>query len=135
MLIGLRKTDWNCNKYVYSVHNRICSSEACSLFILLLRKLVIFPSFSITFDGFNTSAASLMYSTLRVKRPPYKKEFETLEAYNSKTKWSRTKLTCIKHAQKSVFYRLGIFAIINFTKEWSMWRRRFSKNRDKMCLY
>ena len=35
---------------------------------------------------------------LRVKRPPYKKDFQSLKAYNSKTKCSRTKLTRVKHA-------------------------------------
>ena len=39
-----------------------------------------------------------IYSILRIKKPPYKKEFQTLEAYNSKTKLSCTKLTWIKHA-------------------------------------
>ena len=55
---------------------------------------------------------------LRIKRPPCKKVFQTLEAYNSKTKCSRTKLTCIKHPSNSNLYRKGIFATGSYVKEW-----------------
>ena len=34
-----------------------------------------------------------LYSRLRIKRPPYKKKFQTLKGFNSKTKRSRAKLT------------------------------------------
>jgi len=38
------------------------------------------------------------YNRLRIKIPPCKTKFQTLEAYNSKIKCSRTKLTWIKYA-------------------------------------
>ena len=42
---------------------------------------------------YDTVISQQTYSRLRIKRPPYKKEFQKLEACNSKTKCSRTKLT------------------------------------------
>ena len=57
------------------------------------------------------------YSRLHVKRPPYKKEFQTSEAYNSKTKRSPTKMTSLKHFENYFFLRIDKFAIIKCVKE------------------
>ena len=44
------------------------------------------------------STINNLYSRLCIKRPPYKKEIQSLDAHNSKTKRLRTNLTRIKRA-------------------------------------
>ena len=61
--------------------------------------------------------ALFIYSRLRIKRPPNKKEFQILEAHNSKTKRSRTKLKRMKHAWNSLFYTIDIFYFRYWVKE------------------
>ena len=72
-----------------------------------------------------------VYSRLRIKGPPYKKEFKNIEAYNSETKRSRRKLTWIKHAQTSIFCRIDIFSIRYCVKEDQCGTAGLSKNRTK----
>ena len=108
--------------------------KRCSCFPGVFWDFAFFTFFltliNFSYNFFVSFLTSLSYEFLfgkvpyapHIKRPPHKKEFQTLEAYNSKTKSSRTKLAWKKHAQISIFYRIDIFCIRNYLKEWSMWR-------------
>ena len=85
-----------------------------------------------------------MYSRLCIKRLPYKNDWQTLEAYNSKTKRTRTILTWIKKAYNSIFHMNYINAFRDCVKEDHCDTAGLSKNRSKwvflygidyICIY
>ena len=116
-----------------------CFSRRYESFKLLTVKkgnfqlVLLLPSISVSIWEESVTEHSMIteYSRLRIKTPPYKKEFQTLETYNSKTERSRTKLTWKKHAKNSFFYSIYKCSIGDCVKEDHCGAAGLSKNWTK----